>query len=319
MEKTCEPFEYDGLIVVTPADFKRLEVLYPRLLETLPVRKLLFIGSGEVGELLKEAALGERVDFIDENSIIPFDKVYEVMSDALVETYPGKIPRGVVGWYYQQFLKLQYAFSCPDEYYLVWDGDTVPCKNFSMFKEGTQTPYFDMKTEYNERYFETISLIFPEMYKCLGKSFISEHMLFNKALVKQMLEEIEGKDNIKGRQFYEKIVNVIEPSKLLETSFSEFETYGTYVAFRNPSLYRLKDWHSIRYGSVYFKAEELTEEDFDWLGRDFDAVSFEKNMDYNDDIAAIFINPKYREQLTARQIIEAIQDASSEGMKETWE
>lgn len=311
--------DYDGLIVVTPTDFVRLEALYSRLVAILPVRKLIFIGSEEVGRLVEELDLGPQVGFVDENSIIPFESVYDCMSAALKDVVPGAVPRGIVGWYYQQFLKMEYARKCQDEYYLVWDGDTVPTKEFSMFKKGTETPYFDMKTEHNNRYFETITKMFPEMYKCLGKSFISEHMLINSRMMKKMLGEIEGKEEIAGEKFFEKIINVIEPANLTETSFSEFETFGTYVAFRSPDLYRLKDWHSIRYGSVYFRADELTEEDFAWLGRDFDAVSFEKNMDYDPGMAALFSNPEYRSKLSARQIVEAIQDASTEGMKEVWE
>ena len=40
---------YDVLIMVTPKDFKRVECLYQKMLQLLPVRKLLFVGSVEVG------------------------------------------------------------------------------------------------------------------------------------------------------------------------------------------------------------------------------------------------------------------------------
>ena len=45
---------YDALIVVTPADMKRLRALHGRIAEYLPVRKLYFSGSAEVGEILSK-------------------------------------------------------------------------------------------------------------------------------------------------------------------------------------------------------------------------------------------------------------------------
>ena len=137
--------------------------------------------------------------------------------------------------------------------------------------------------------------------------------------MKDLISQIEANYNLQGYSFYEKILSAINPDKLLSNSFSEFETYGSFVAMNYSSVYRLKDWHSIRYGSLYFKSDQLTEEDYEWLGKDFDAITFEKNQEYNADIANLFRNPVYRRQLTARQFIEAIQDSSTEGLREEWE
>ncbi len=93
----------------------------------------------------------------------------EVMSDILC----GRFSRGLVGWYYQQFLKMKYSVICEDEYYMTWDGDTVPCKCFSMFNASGD---FDMKHEYHEEYFITLENILPGIKKVTEKSFISKHM-----------------------------------------------------------------------------------------------------------------------------------------------
>lgn len=311
--------EYDALIVVTPADYLRVEKQYGRLLDLLPVRNLIFIGNSQVGELVKSSELGSRARFLNEDDVVKFSDVHAAMKNAIGDIINGELPRGITGWYYQQFLKLSYSSICQDEYYMVWDGDTVPTKAFSMFKEGCDIPYFDMKSEYHKPYFDTIEKLFPGMHKSLGKSFISEHMLFKKSIVKNMLSDIMNNSELNGMTYYEKIINAIKPEDLMETSFSEFETYGTYVSFKTPTEYSLREWHSIRYGSVYFENYYLSEADFEWIGHDFDAVSFEKNQEFNPDIALIFKTPEYREKLTARQIIEAIQDSSSEGMKEVWD
>ena len=113
--------EYDGLIVVTPADFDRLSPMHDRMAEYLPVRRLYFIGSDEVGKKLElekqngviSAGNADRMGFINEDSIIPFETVRAVISDMLKDIPGGNpAPRGLTGWYYQQFFKLSYADTC---------------------------------------------------------------------------------------------------------------------------------------------------------------------------------------------------------------
>ena len=146
---------YDAIVVVTPNDFKRVESNNKRIVDYLPVRKVLFVGSKELGELVAQSSLGDKAGFVDENDIIPFDDVYNCIRDIMSDILLGReLPRGIAGWYYQQFLKLQYARVCQDKYYMSWDGDTVPCKDFSMFGDDGR-PYFDLKHEFHEEYFTT--------------------------------------------------------------------------------------------------------------------------------------------------------------------
>lgn len=106
---------YDAIVVVTPKDFKRVESNNKRIVEYLPVRKVLFVGSKELGELVEQSSLGDKAGFVDENDIIPFDDVYNCLKDVMADILLGReLPRGLVGWYYQQFLKLQYARMCKD-------------------------------------------------------------------------------------------------------------------------------------------------------------------------------------------------------------
>ena len=305
---------YDAIVVITPSDYERVHSNFERILNLTEAEKIVFIGSTEVGEMVAREPWAERAGFVDEEEVLPFEDVRSVFKKLLQVP---EVPRGLVGWYYQQFLKMKYAIFSNHEYYLTWDGDTVPTKKFSMFKEGTDTPFFDMKYECHEEYFTTLNTLLG-FGKVIKKSFISEHMLFNVDIMKSLIKDIEARENLKGTLFYEKILNAIRISELQSNSFSEFETYGSYVAMKFPIAYRLKDWHSIRYGAVYFKPEELTEADYEWFSKDFDAVSFEKDQEYNPEIAAVFKNPGYRNVLTARQIIEAIQDASTQNIKEEW-
>ena len=308
--------EYDVLIMTTAKDFLRLQSNYPRLVKNMQGRKLVFVGSDEVGQLVESSQLGEKVGFMNENEVLPFDDVHCVMKE-LLECED--LPRGITGWYYQQFLKMQYATCCEDEYYLVWDGDTIPCKPFSMFQHETEQPYLDLKNEHHEEYFVTLGKLFPGMHKIIRQSFIAEHMLMNCKIMKLLMDEIMKNDNLTGNTFYERILRAITKEKLRENSFSEFETYGTYVAFRYVDTYRLREWHSFRYGASFFDPERISDSDYEWLGRDFDAISFEKNQSVREDHKDIFTKKEYQEKLSARQILEIAQETFEEGYLEVWE
>lgn len=300
---------YNAIILTTPTDFERLQGSYARMVRNLAPRKIVFIGSRKVRELIRQSDVEGQVGFLEEEELIPFADVHKIMEE-LLQTR--ELPRGVTGWYYQQFLKMQYAFVCKDDYYLIWDGDTIPCKPFSMFRQDG-LPYLDLKQEYHEEYFHTIGNLFPGMRKSIAKSFISEHMLIRCDIMKQLIGDI-----MPGA-FYEKILRAIRPGQIMNTAFSEFETYGTYVSFRYTDAYCLRDWHSFRLGGEFFHPERMTEEDYAWLGKDFDAISFEKGHTVREDHEEIFTSPRYREKLSARQILELAQQEFQEGYKEVWD
>lgn len=286
--------QYDALIVVTARDFERVQSQYPRL--------------------VRASNLGDRVRFLEEDSILPFNAVHEVMEQALKEVLRGReLPRGITGWYYQQFLKMQYASVCEEDYYLVWDGDTIPCRSFSMFHEELGIPYLDLKTEYHKAYFDTLSRLIPGMHKCIEKSFISEHMLIGREIMRQLIREMEANREIPGKAFWEKVIHAIDVQDLQTNSFSEFETYGTYVALRRPESYRLRNWHSFRYGGVFYSLDTISDADYEWLGKDFHAISFEKGDFVREDQKNLFDNKKYQEKLSARQMLEIAQEEFKEG------
>ena len=311
---------YDAIIVVTAADYKRLQSNYQRLLSDMPSRRILFVGNEEVISLVKASGSGDKAGFLNENDILPFSRVHEVMKHALKDILNGReLPRGVTGWYYQQFLKMQYSFICPDAYYLVWDGDTIPCKPFSMFPENGDVPYLDLKQEYHEEYFRVMAKLIPGMGKQIPKSFISEHMLICCDIMQKLIYEIENNHTVPGTAFWEKIIYAIDTDKLQSNSFSEFETYGTFVVGRYPNAYRFRDWHSFRYGGLYFNPDTISDRDFAWLGHDFYAISFEKGHTIREDHQNLFDNPKYQEKLSARRMLEIAQEEAIEGYTEVWD
>lgn len=307
--------QYDAIILTVPRDFKRMEKLYYKLEENLPVRKIFFIGSSVVYSMMKELNLSDKFDFVDENDIVPFDDVKAIIEDV----FGGReVTRGFVGWYYQQFLKMQYARMCKDDFYLSWDGDTIPVQKIVMENEEGK-PYIDWKRECNPMYFKTMGKLFPGMTKVMEPSFIAEHMLFSKDMMTKMLDEIENADYLSGETFYERILRAIGPEDLNGNAFSEFETYGTYLALHNPYMYAMRRWTSFRCCGQYFRADDITEKEMEWLGKDFHAISFEKGQ-FPMSGTEFFRNKEYQEKLTARYILEVVQEEmTNDGYKETWD
>lgn len=175
------------------------------------------------------------------------------------------------GWYLQQFLKLAYAYVCKEEYYLVWDADTIPLREIPMTDAQTGRPYFDMKPEYIRSYFTTIHRL-TGMEKAETESFIAEHMLFRTQIVKQMLAWIET-TTIPGSAFFEKILFAADYSQK-DRSFSEFELYGTYCSYVWPGLYKKRHLRTMRCGKMFLGAHPKKEV-LQWAAQKKDLISFE--------------------------------------------
>lgn len=271
------------------------------VLEKLPVSDLIFVGSFELEKRIKsdieELGINGSVGFIEENSLLSYTKVKESYEKRFRELTGNELTGKLLsraGWYYQQFLKLEFYKICTDEYYLVWDADTIPLRNIELFNEQGM-PYLDVKTEYNPPYFDTIYNLLG-IKKAIEPSFISEHMLFKKTYVEEMLTEI-NESSLNGTCYYDKIFSAIEYPSL--SAFSEFETYGTWICARHSNSYRIRNWSSIRNTGYFTGKDNLTEDDLKWLATGFDAATFEKNHNTSEGLEQLFREPIYREKLPA--------------------
>ena len=264
-----------NLIIPTiKKDFERVGSNIPLIFRFLPVKSVTVIGPMEVKELVTALAkaTGLTIGFVNEADLIDIKKMKEFFKNRLLKDgyVPGENSR--LGWYYQQFLKLEYAKISPDKYYLTWDADTIPLHNIEFFDEEGK-PYFDVKPEYMKTYFNTIGTLFDGMQKCIEDSFISEHMVFDKDMVLEMTDLI-GSKRAYGDTWYEKLISLMKPEDMIR-GFSEFETYGTYVTTRHPGEYNIRKWNSLRTAGYFFDPNKLTEDDIRWLGESFDAATFE--------------------------------------------
>ena len=266
--------EIDKISLVIPIiakDFYKINYNFKFYINFIDdIKNVVFIGNEETENLVKEmnSSLNFSINFINEKLLIDVDKIKQLIKKrnetAVIRS----------GWYIQQFLKMAYSNITQDKYYLVWDSDTIPVKKVKMFKNNGK-PFFDVKTEYYESYFITMKNIFPELGKKYDYSFISEHMIINTKLMKNMINRISENNNLIGNTWYEKIINNIDIKYLSQSGFSEFETYGTFVKEHYSQVYSIRPWKSLRFGNLYFNPKSLTDKDIKKLSKNYNSISFE--------------------------------------------
>lgn len=235
----------------------------------LAISKIVFIGPSSIKDGLPS---DERYEIIDENDVLDITALKSLYAQKLnVNTELKKF-----GWYVQQFLKMAYSLRCKEDYYLLWDADTIPLKAIHLFDDYNK-PFLDYKTEYNEPYFKTIATILPGYSKTFRGSFIAEHMLIKASIMKDLIRDIENNTEIEGSTFDQIIINSIDSNDLTEGGYSEFETYGTYVIKKFKDAYTLRRWRSMRYGGYFFEHnQKLGMSSVTWISKHYEAVSIEK-------------------------------------------
>lgn len=176
----------------------------------------------------------------------------------------------VNGWYYQQFLKFGFALTpYAEEYYLSWDADTIPLRKIDFFESGH--PLFTMKKEFHRAYFDTIKNLL-HIEKIEKESFIAEHMLFKKSIIKELIDKIEN-SNIQGGNWIQKIINSLDLT-CSPLAFSEFETYGTYCMKYYPDLYKKRYLNTFRSGGL-IAGRFISDKKLNVISFDTDTISLE--------------------------------------------
>lgn len=239
--------------------------------QNLGIEQIIVIGSTDVKNYIKSI---ENIKFIDENQLfegLDIQRVKNILIDKIRSDQRA-------GWYFQQFLKMAYSFICEDDYYLVWDSDTLPLKKIEFFNKNNN-PYFSYKSfEKNDlAYFNTIKKLFGFNLKINSetKSYVVEHMLFNSKIMKELIYNIENNSKIKGDSFYEKILNSISIKDINLSGFSEFETYVAFTEQNYPYMYEYRKWNNLRCGKV-FVGNNPSQETLEWISNKFISVSIER-------------------------------------------
>ncbi len=262
--------KYDVIIPVAYRDYAFLKKSCSYLCDNLDADTIYILTEGRMARFLpSKIRKNPKIVVLDEDLIIDnltFEKVGSYLRSLGRNTYPG--------WYFQQFLKMGFALSkyCKNDYYLSWDADTVPVKKIDFF-DGCGKPFFSMKTEYYEPYFDTMEKLLG-FGKVNKKSYIAEHMMFSRDIMKSLIEKIED-CSLEGELWYEKILSALPPIECGDHTFSEFETYGTYCKNYFKDAYQERVLTGFRLGGLIqgrFPSSRIIRTFADY---DFHIVSFE--------------------------------------------
>jgi Family of unknown function (DUF6492) len=245
------------------ADLSSLRLALGGLRRFVPFKRL-HVMTARSNFARSARALGADVELLDEDSVIPGMTLAELRKLSL----PG-FPRGA-GWYFQQLLKFAFCFrKQEDDYYLIWDADTVPLRPMEFFDDLGRM-LFTIAEEQHRPYFQTYRTLFRQEPN-YDFSFISQHMIVQKSILREMLVKIEA--NLPGRDSWAwKIVKNLQGTS--SNLFSEYETLGHYVKNNYPSraAYRKLNW--LREGSLQIRGRP-SRADLEQFGRTYDFVAFE--------------------------------------------
>ena len=262
--------EFDNIDIVIPVYWDSIACAswnISRLYNEFNPRKIKIIGPAGIEEKLPQLDI---IEFIEEDSLIQ-GLTKKTVSQILEGILPGSSSRA--GWYYQQFLKLGYALSCQDEYYLIFDMDTTT-KGVSFFDE-ERKPKFYTSGENHQEYMETLNKMLPGMIPKYDPkiSFIVNYMLFKTEYVLELLDAFTKSDS-KGKTWWEKILNSVDTSYIKEAGFSEFEAYGNYVMKYHPGVYSLDTARQYRTIDSFISMNP-TDEQVEWALRSYESITFE--------------------------------------------
>ena len=246
-------------------DLPVLQITAQKLFENVSVKSLRVIAPEQDCATIA-ARLGGRATVVSENEFIPGMTIAELRK--IVRPH---FPQAA-GWYFQQFLKLQFAFlEQADDYYLIWDADTVPLRPLQFFDNDGRM-LLTRAAEHHPAYFDTYQRLFGEPPN-REFSFIAQHMVVQKSLAREMLERIQRR-SVGGRNWAWSIMENLPENG--DNLFSEYETYGHYVKNHHPDRVRFVERAWLREGTHHTHGWVPRSKDLEQLGREYDYAAFER-------------------------------------------
>jgi hypothetical protein len=247
-------------------DLPVFEIAVRKIHLHLPVKSVCVIAPARDCRKMRRR-LGGQAQIIPEDEFIPDMNIHQLRRLAMFG-----FPKNA-GWYFQQLLKLQFAFVEPeDDFYLIWDADTIPLRPMRFFDSAGRM-LLTKAMEYHAPYFETYRRLFNAEPN-REFSFIAQHMPVQKSIVREMLERI-GRQTAGNEGWAWKIMRSLPQMNDLHL-FSEFETCGHYLKNFHPAQVAFAERTWWRFGSDFTGGKIPSELDLEILAHDYEFVSFEK-------------------------------------------
>jgi hypothetical protein len=262
--------EYDIVMNVVRRHRRIAAISLRYLIKNTKAGKIFIITAAANFRCFKRLAAREpRIRLVDEGTVIPGADLPGVR-----EYFFRKCGRpNRAGWYLQQFLKMgASALEELAEYYLVWDADTILLRPLDFFDDEGRM-LIKPETEHHPPYFETYRRLLGRE-RAVDFSFISEHMMIKKAVMRELITAIslpDGEDN----NWVWRILESIDPVQLGKSGFSEFETYGNFIATVYPDMIRCRRLDSWRRGAAKY-GDHPNRFDLHRLSLQYAYVSFER-------------------------------------------
>ncbi|MDR2802808.1 MAG: DUF6492 family protein [Treponema sp.] len=256
------------MIPVAKKDLNYLHFCTENIIKYIKPDKIVVVANIETKDFVEKIG---NLEFCDEDTLLEGLTLARIKE--LIGSMLGTTERG--GWFFQQFLKLAYAYKSQHKHYLIWDSDNIPLNNIVFWNNEGKCLFNVIPGYYNVPEYEIINKLFCGTVKRpTEKSFIAEHMMIDRDCMLDMLAKIENNKNLSGTNFYEKIVSAMDKNN---TSFSEFEVYGSYAMTYYPDLYSIRKpkLRHLREGAMVVEKGVLDYKTLEWLSKNYDSVTFE--------------------------------------------
>jgi hypothetical protein len=254
------------MLPVAKKDLNYLHFCTENIIKYIKPNKIVVVANIEAKDFVQKIG---NVEFYDEDTLL--DGMTLTKINNIMGTLTGAPVSG--GWFFQQFLKLAYAYKSQHKHYLIWDSDNIPLKNIVFWNNEGKCLFTMIPGYYNVPEYEIIDRLFCGNVKRLtAKSFIAEHMMIDRDCMLDMLAKIENNENLPGTNFYEKIMNMLDRNNI---HFSEFETYGSYAVTYHPELYSTRKLKHLREGALVVEKGSLDNKALERLSKHYDTVTFE--------------------------------------------
>ncbi|WP_158838611.1 DUF6492 family protein [Polaribacter sp. L3A8] len=236
----------------------------PSIIKNISYNNIYIITKRDNFETIKNA-LGDTVIYLDENEILDgltLNNIQEYFKKRNADIYRA-------GWYFQQFLKLSISkLSFITNLYLVWDADAVALNPIHFISKDNKI-FLEKTKEHHKPYFITLEKLIG-LKKQVNFSFIAEHLVFDKEIVKEILLKISQKEN-----WWYDILDKIDSENLEKSGFSEYETYGNYIFKFYKDRFIIRNLNKTRKG-VKFLGKQPSKKGLKLFSYAYDYMSFEQ-------------------------------------------
>ncbi|CAN5658863.1 DUF6492 family protein [soil metagenome] len=211
--------------------------------------------------------LGDEVELIDQDKAIP-GMTLEILRALDLPGFPAG-----AGWYFQQLLKYSfYERDGSNGYFLIWDADTIPLRPLE-FLDAEGRILLTAAPEFHEPYFENIVRLLGIPVE-VRISFISQHALVDRAILREMLGLLVSRASGENHWAWA-IMRELRGTSL--NLFSEYETYGHYLAAAHPDGVKIRQLPWSRDGNGLVKGG-LSPATLERLSDEYAFVAFESKQ-----------------------------------------